>query len=154
MASIAGTNAGYIPFRNRMIGSADDIPAPITDADTFAAFFSDDADYTPDDGDVFASAYAAGDNPNGYAAWLVLTNPTFGSVAAGVWDCDTMTFTGANAVAAGDPVESLVICKKLTDATASAVMIHIGSATGLTGGLTPTGADVTVVPSTSGVFGV
>lgn len=152
MASIAGTNVAYFAYRNALVGKTSDytISTVMTNfATTLYVCFSDDATVDPLDSHVFISSYATSENP-AFAAKLVLGSVTSGTVATGVVDAADAVFTGATVLTGATSVESLIVFKFITNAAASPVLVHYGSATGLP--LTPNGADVTVVWNASGMF--
>jgi hypothetical protein len=158
MASIAGANSAYFAYRNALAGKTSDytISSVMTNfATTLFAFFSDDATVDPLDSHVFQTSYGASDNPE-FAATaagnFVLTSVTSGTVGTGVVDFADSVFTGASVLTGSTSVESLIVGKFITNAAASPVMIHYGSATGLP--LTPNGADVTVVWNASGAYSI
>ena len=72
--------------------------------------------------------------------------PTVGSVAAGVFDHDNVTFTAVS----GASVESLDYFKETGTDSTSPLICNIDSATGLP--VTPNGGDITWTPNASGVF--
>lgn len=150
MASIAGTNVLFPAYRNSAVGKTSDYvySTVLTNfATTLYSYFEDNADATPDDGNVFNSALTAGEIPL-IANKLALASVTSGVVATGVVDFDNPVFTSTAALPSGDPVESYLVFKFITNAAASPLLAHWGSATGLP--LTPNGADVTVAVNASG----
>jgi len=155
MASIAGANALYAPYRNSVVGKTSDYSTRVdADSDTLFVFFSDDASVTPDDTHVFTSSYEGGApqatlNPT-FANRLTLGSVTAGSVGTGVVDAADSLFTGSSVLIGSTTQESLIIAKFITNSAASPVLAHFGSATGLP--LTPNGADVTVVWNASGIW--
>lgn len=75
-----------------------------------------------------------------------LTTPTVGSVAAGVFDHDNVTFSTVT----GASVESLDYWKETGTDSTSPYLANIDSATGLP--VTPNGGDIVYTPHTSGVW--
>lgn len=160
MASIAGANALYSPYRNSVVGKTSDYSTRVdADTDILYAFFSDDGAVTPDDTHVFhGTTYNAGETPTFAAASASpgarLSSVTAAVVGTGVVDAADLTFTASAVVPAGAQVESLIIAKFIAGAlgVASPVLAHFGS--GVTTGLplTPNGADITVVWNSSGIW--
>ncbi len=157
MASIAGTNVLYPAYRNSVIGNTADYSTRVDcDTDTLISFFSDDGTITPAEADVFVAVYDTSLNPS-FANRLALgtkTVPTTNTnAAAGVFDAADAVFTGGSVLTGSTSVESYIIAKVISAASAtSPLLAHFGSATGLSGGLTPNGADVTVVFNASGIW--
>jgi hypothetical protein len=152
MASIAGTNVLYPAYRNAVAGKTSDyaFSTVLTNfATTLFSFFDDNADVTPDDAHVFKSSYTAGETP-AFATRVALASVTSGVVSTGVVDAADHVFTTGEVLPVGDPVESFIVYKFITNAAASPVLAHYGTATGLP--LTPNGADVTVVFNASGMW--
>jgi hypothetical protein len=158
MASIAGANALYTPYRNSVIGKTSDYSGRVdTDTDILFGFFSDDGSVTPDDTNTFhtnATNNGASENPT-FANCTAnpgsrLTAVTVGTVAAGVVDAADFVFTGSVVLTGATSVESYIIAKFVTNRADSPVLAHFGSATGLP--LTPNGADVTCVYNASGIW--
>ena len=77
-----------------------------------------------------------------------ITTPTVGSVSAGTFDGDNLTYSSVT----GSSVEALIIYRKNSGAnTTWALVIYIDtSVTGLP--VTPNGGDITVTWSASGIF--
>jgi phosphoribosylformylglycinamidine (FGAM) synthase-like enzyme len=160
MPSIAATNVVYPAYRNSVAGKTSDYATRVnltTGTDVAYGFFYDNASGNPDDGHVFHSSYTAGETPTYAAATanpgarLTVTTPTTNSIAAaGIIDATDYVFTVATVLPAGNAVESYIIAKFINPASASPVLVHFGSATGLP--FTPTGADVTVAYNSSGIW--
>jgi hypothetical protein len=145
-------NFVYTPYRNAVVGKVSDyvISTVMTNfATTLFTYFNDDADAAVAATDVFQSVQTAGETPS-FANRLVLGSVTSGVVATGVVDAADAVFTGASVLAAGDPVESYIGFKYITNAAASPNLFHFDTATGLP--LTPNGADVTVAFNASGIY--
>jgi hypothetical protein len=157
MASIAGTNVLFPEFRNAAAGktSTYTYSSVLTNfTTTLYSFFLDNADTDPAEAHDFQSDLTTGETP-AFAARHALSSVTVGAAGitnalAGVVDVGDETFTSTWALPAGDHVESFIIYKFITNAAASPLMAHYGSATGLP--LTPNGADVTVVFNASGAY--
>lgn len=75
-----------------------------------------------------------------------VANATVGTVAAGVFDHDNVTFSAVS----GSSVESLDYYKDSGSAATSPLICNIDSATGLP--VTPNGGDITWTPDAAGVF--
>lgn len=155
MASIAGTNVLYPSYRNSVVGKTSDYSTRVdADTDTLFTLFEDNATAVVDT-DIFWAAYTAGEAPT-FANRLVLTGVTAGTLvggaaATGTVDAVDSVFTGASAIGAtATTYESLIVAKFITNAAASPLLSHYGSATGLP--LTPNGADITVVWNSSGLW--
>lgn len=76
-----------------------------------------------------------------------IVTPTNGSVAAGVFDGDNLTYTAVS----GATVEALVCYRKNSGAnTTWRLVFYLDTATGLA--VTPNGGDITVTWNASGIF--
>lgn len=76
-----------------------------------------------------------------------ITTPTVGSVAAGVFDGDNLTYTSVT----GDPCEALIIYRHNSGANSTwRLVVFIDTATGLP--VTPNGGNITVTWNASGIF--
>ncbi|HEX5016499.1 MAG TPA: hypothetical protein VFX15_02810 [Actinomycetes bacterium] len=134
-------NAVYVPFRNGVLGShttrvdldADNIKAVLTDHG------ADTPNVTTDDflNDISAGTIATSAN---------FTGKTIGTVAAGVFDADNITFTAVS----GASVESVNIYKDSGTAATSDLIAYFDTGTGLP--VTPNGGDITVTWNASGIF--
>ncbi len=165
MTSLVGTNVVYPAFRNAVVGKTSSYNIGTNGfytnlATTLYATFSDSGTVTPDEGNVFETTYVTSENPQ-IANKKALDTVTLGAggdtnAAAGVVSAATTVFDSSNVVFSGDaarsPVDSYIIYKFITNAAASPLMVHFGSATGLTGGLIPNDAAVSVVYNLSGIF--
>lgn len=153
-------NFGYDAYRNSLMGKTSDYSTRVdADSDTLVAFFSDDATVTPLVTHVFQSSYTASENPafGSPTSRQVLTGVTAGTLvggaaAVGTVDAVDAVFTSGTILTGSTSVESLIICKFITNAAASPLLVHFDTATGLP--LTPNGADVTVVWNASGIWKV
>lgn len=153
MAAIGVTNVIYPAYRNSIVGNTADYSTRVDlDTDTLFAFFTDEATTAADETHVFQSSLTAAENPS-FANRLNLsgkTVPTTNTLAAcGFFDAADSVFTGASVLTGATSVEKLIIAKFITNAAASPLLYHFGTATGLP--LTPNGADVTVVWNASGI---
>lgn len=158
MASIAGTNILYASFRTAVAGSTAVFSYATALSSMGSNLFSgflDNADTTPDDAHDFLSDVTTGFIPT-YANKHALQSVTFGTASGGTvigaLDAADEVFTSTYAIPAGDPVESYIVYRSITNEAASPLFAHWGSATGLTGSLTPNGADVTVVFGSNGLW--
>jgi hypothetical protein len=75
-----------------------------------------------------------------------LANKTLGTVAAGVFDADNVTFTAVT----GNSVESFTLYRDTGTAATSDLLSYWDDATGLP--VTPNGGDITITFSASGIF--
>lgn len=118
------------------------------DDDTLGMFFVDEADDAPaqaTDQDV-ADRLAASQVP-AFASAPNLANSAVTAVAnRGVLDTDDLTFTALT----GDPVESVDLFKDTGTDTTSVLIANFDDYTGLP--LTPSGSDVVIVFSASGIL--
>jgi hypothetical protein len=80
------------------------------------------------------------------ASAVALANKTLGTVGAGIFDADNITFTAL----AGDPVEQLLIYEDSGTESTSSLIAMWDTATGLP--LTPNGGDVVVTWNAGGIF--
>lgn len=153
MASIGTTNVVMPAFRNVIVGNTADYSTRVNlDTDTLYSFFTDEGTTAADEGFVFHSSLTTAENPS-FANRLVLTSTTVPTTntlaAAGFFDAADAVFTGGSVLTGSTSVEKLWIAKFITNAAASPLLYHFGTATGLP--LTPNGADVTVVFNASGI---
>lgn len=135
-------NALYVSFRNGVLGSH--ATYVDLDADTIKVVLIDHGTDTP--------VVATDDFYNDISAGLVgalssaLTTKTIGTVAAGVFDADNVTFTAVS----GNSVESVNILKDTGNAATSNMIAYFDTGTGLP--VTPNGGDITVTWNASGIF--
>lgn len=135
-------NAVYVAFRNGVLGSH--ATRVDLDADTIKVALIDHGTDTPN--------VTTDDFYNDISAGLVgslssaLTSKTIGTVAAGVFDADNVTFTAVS----GNSVESVNIIKDTGSAATSDLIAYFDTGTGLP--VTPNGGDITVTWNASGIF--
>lgn len=135
-------NALYVPFRNGVLGSH--ATRVDLDADTIKAVLIDHGADTPNT--------TTDDFYNDISAGLIgalssaFTNKTIGTVAAGVFDADNVTFTAVT----GNSVESVNILKDTGNSATSDLIAYFDTATGLP--VTPNGGDITVTWAGGGIF--
>jgi hypothetical protein len=135
-------NALYVAFRNGVLGSH--ATRVDLDADTIKAALIDHGTDTP--------APTTDDFYNDISAGLVgalssaLTGKTIGTVAAGVFDADNVTFTAVS----GNSVESVNLLKDTGSGATSDLIAYWDTGTGLP--VTPNGGDITVTWNASGLF--
>lgn len=135
-------NALYVSFRNGVLGShatyvdldADNIKASLIDHGT------DTPAPTTDDFYNDISAGLVGSTSSNF------TGKTIGTVAAGVFDADNITFTAVS----GNSVESVNIYKDTGAGATSNLIAYFDTGTGLP--VTPNGGDITVTWNASGIF--
>jgi hypothetical protein len=158
MAAIGATNIVMPAFRNVIVGNTADYSTRVNlDTDTLYGFFVDEGFVTVDETHIFHSSLTAGEQPAFAAATASpgsrltsTTVPTTNTQAlAGFFDSADLVFTSGAVIASGPNVEKLMIGKLITNAAASPLLYHFGTATGLP--LTPNGADITVVWNSSGI---
>ena len=135
-------DAFYVEMRNAMLGAwthsfvdlnTDNTRCALRDEGTTAINLSTQVDLA----DVVSAHVAESAN---------LGTPTVGSVAAGVFDHDNVTFSEVT----GDSCESIDYYKETGTDSTSPLICNIDSATGLP--VTPNGGNITWTPSASGVF--
>jgi hypothetical protein len=135
-------NAVYVAFRNGVLGSH--ATRVDLDADTIKAALIDHGADTPN--------VTTDDFYNDISAGLVgslssaLTSKTIGTVAAGVFDADNVTFTAVS----GNSVESVNLLKDTGNTATSDLIAYFDTGTGLP--VTPNGGDITVTWNASGIF--
>jgi hypothetical protein len=135
-------NALYVAFRNGVLGSH--ATRVDLDADTIKVALIDHGTDTPN--------VTTDDFYNDISAGLVgslssaLTTKTVGSVAAGVFDADNVTFTAVT----GNSVESVNVLKDTGVGSTSDLIAYFDTGTGLP--VTPNGGDITVTWNASGIF--
>jgi len=135
-------NAVYVAFRNGVLGSH--ATRVDLDADTIKVALIDHGTDTPN--------VTTDDFYNDISAGLVgslssaLTSKTIGTVAAGVFDADNVTFTAVS----GNSVESVNILKDTGVGSTSDLIAYFDTGTGLP--VTPNGGDITVTWNASGIF--
>lgn len=135
-------NALYVPFRNGVLGSH--ATRVDLDSDTIKAALIDHGTDTPN--------VVTDDFYNDISAGLVgslsgaLANKTIGTVAAGVFDADNVTFTAVS----GNSVESVNLLKDTGTPATSDLIAYFDTATGLP--VTPNGGDITVTWAAGGIF--
>lgn len=135
-------NALYVAFRNGVLGSH--ATRVDLDADSIKGVLIDHGADTP--------APTTDDFYNDISAGLIgalssaFTNKTIGTVAAGVFDADNITFSAVS----GNSVESVNILKDTGTASTSDLIAYFDTATGLP--VTPNGGDITVTWAAGGIF--
>jgi hypothetical protein len=135
-------NAVVVAFRNGVLGSH--ATRVDLDADTIKVALIDHGTATP--------LPATHDFYNDFSAGLVgalsaaLTTKTIGTVAAGVFDADNVTFTAVS----GNSAESVNVIKDTGTGSTSDYISYWDTGTGLP--VTPNGGDITVTWSASGLF--
>lgn len=135
-------NALYVAFRNGVLGSH--ATRVDLDADTIKAALIDHGTDTPN--------VTTDDFYNDISAGLVgslssaLTSKTIGTVAAGVFDADNVTFSAVS----GNSVESVNLLKDTGTSSTSDLIAYFDTGTGLP--VTPNGGDITVTWNASGIF--
>lgn len=135
-------NALYVAYRNGVLGSH--ATYVDLDADTIKVALIDHGTDTPN--------ISTDDFYNDISAGLVgslssaLTTKTIGTVAAGVFDADNVTFTAVS----GNSVESVNVLKDTGNAATSNLIAYFDTGTGLP--VTPNGGDITVTWNASGIF--
>lgn len=135
-------NALYVAFRNGVLGSH--ATRVDLDADTIKVALIDHGTDTPN--------VSTDDFYNDISAGLVgslssaLTSKTIGTVAAGVFDADNVTFSAVT----GNSVESVNVLKDTGTASTSDLIAYFDTGTGLP--VTPNGGDITVTWNASGIF--
>lgn len=135
-------NALYVPFRNGVLGAH--ATRVDLDADTIKAVLIDHSADTP--------APTTDDFYNDISAGLIgalssaFTNKTIGTVAAGVFDADNLTFSAVS----GNSVESVNILKDTGSGATSDLIAYFDTATGLP--VTPNGGDILVTWAAGGIF--
>ena len=135
-------NALYVAFRNGVLGSH--ATRVDLDADTIKAVLIDHGTDTPNvTTDDFYNDISAGIVGSLSSA---LTSKTIGSVAAGVFDADNVTFTAVS----GNSVESVNLLKDTGTTSTSDLIAYFDTGTGLP--VTPNGGDITVTWNASGIF--
>ena len=135
-------NALYVSFRNGVLGSH--ATYVDMDADTIKAVLIDHGTDTPNTTtDDFYNDISAGIVGSLSSA---LTTKTIGTVAAGVFDADNVTFTAVS----GNSVESVNLLKDTGVTSTSNLIAYWDTGTGLP--VTPNGGDITVTWNASGLF--
>lgn len=135
-------NALYVSFRNGVLGSH--ATYVDLDADTIKAVLIDHGTDTPNTTtDDFYNDISAGIVGSLSSA---LTTKTIGTVAAGVFDADNVTFTAVS----GNSVESVNLLKDTGVTSTSNLIAYWDTGTGLP--VTPNGGDITVTWNASGLF--
>lgn len=135
-------NALYVAFRNGVLGSH--ATRVDLDADTIKAALIDHGTDTPN--------VTTDDFYNDISAGLVgalssaFTGKTIGTVAAGVFDADNVTFSAVS----GNSVESVNVLKDTGSGATSDLIAYYDTGTGLP--VTPNGGDITVTWNASGLF--
>ena len=140
MATITA-NGLYTNYRNKIAGSGNHALAD-WDTDTIKIHLIDTGAFTLDDTHEDEADFSAGE----VATSAALGTVTIGSVAAGVVDAANTVFTAVSGVSA----EALVYWMDSGTPATSPLLLAIVTATGLP--VTPTGADITVVHSGSGII--
>lgn len=135
-------NAVYVSFRNGVLGSH--ATRVDLDADTIKAALIDHGTDTPNTTtDDFYNDISAGLVGSLSSAF---TSKTIGTVAAGVFDADNITYTAVS----GNSVESVNILKDTGAGATSDLIAYFDTGTGLP--VTPNGGDITVTWNASGIF--
>ena len=135
-------NALYVAFRNGVLGSH--ATRVDLDADMIKAVLIDHGTDTPNvTTDDFYNDISAGIVGSLSSA---LTSKTIGTVAAGVFDADNVTFTAVS----GNSVESVNLLKDTGTTSTSDLIAYFDTGTGLP--VTPNGGDITVTWNASGIF--
>jgi hypothetical protein len=135
-------NALYVAFRNGVLGSH--ATRVDLDADTIKAVLIDHGTDTPNTTtDDFYNDISAGIVG---ALSSALTTKTIGSVAAGVFDADNVTFSAVT----GNSVESVNLLKDTGVTSTSDLIAYFDTAAGLP--VTPNGGDITVTWAAGGIF--
>jgi len=135
-------NALYVAFRNGVLGSH--ATRVDLDADTIKTVLTDHGTDTPNvTTDDFYNDISAGIVGSLSSA---LTSKTIGTVAAGVFDADNVTFTAVS----GNSVESVNLLKDTGTTSTSDLIAYFDTGTGLP--VTPNGGDITVTWNASGIF--
>lgn len=135
-------DAFYVEYRNAMLGAwthsfpdlnTDNLKIGLRDEGATALNLTTQVDHA----DISSALVATSAN---------LAGTTVGTVAAGVFDHDNVTFSTVS----GASVESLDYYKDSGTSSTSPLLANIDSATGLP--VTPNGGDITWTPSASGVW--
>ena len=135
-------NALYVAFRNGVQGSH--ATRVDLDADTIKAVLIDNGTDTPNvTTDDFYNDISAGLVGSMSSAF---TSKTIGTVAAGVFDADNITFTAVS----GASVESVNVLKDTGNSATSDLIAYYDTGTGLP--VTPNGGDITVTWNASGLW--
>lgn len=133
----------YVPFRNGILGSH--ATRVDLDADTLKVVLTDHGGATPNTTTHdFLDDISAGT----VATSGALATKTIGTVAAGVFDADNLTFSAVT----GNSVESFTLLKDSGAAGTSNLISYWDDATGLP--VTPNGGDITITWSASGILTV
>ncbi len=135
-------NALYVAYRNGVLGS---YATPVDlDSDTIKIVLTDHGTDTPNTTtDDFYNDISTGTVGSMSSA---LTSKTIGSVAAGVFDADNVTFTAVS----GNSAESVNLLKDTGVGSSSPLIAYWDTGTGLP--VTPNGGDITVTWNASGIF--
>ena len=134
-------NAGFASYRT-LVWTA---PPNINTA-TIKGMFVDHADDTPVVAtDNFIDDIASAARVPAIASCPTLGTKTFGTVAAGVFDAADTVFSSLT----GDQSESLILFRDTGTEATSDLLLYWDTASGLP--ITPNGANVTVVWSSSGI---
>lgn len=138
------------PYRNSLIGKTSDYAGRVDlDSDTIKTSFIDEGTDTPAATDVFVSGITDAALVPVFASSVTLGSPTVGVVGAGVFDAADTTFTALS----GASVEGIVVYKFVTVNSDSPFLWYYN--TGITGiPFTPSGGDVTITWSASGLISV
>lgn len=135
-------NALYVAFRNGVLGSHS--TRVDLDADTIKIVLTDHGGDTPaPTTDDFYNDISGGTVGSLSSA---LTGKTIGTVAAGVFDSDNVTFSAVS----GNSVESVNMLKDTGVTSTSDLIAYYDTATGLP--VTPNGGDIIVAPASGGWF--
>jgi hypothetical protein len=135
-------DAFYVEYRNAILGAwthsfpdlnTDNLKVGLRDEGTTALNLTTQVDHA----DISSALVATSSN---------LTGPTVGSVAAGTFDHDNITWSSVS----GASVESLDYYKDSGVSSTSPLIANIDSATGLP--VTPNGGDITYTVNASGAW--
>jgi hypothetical protein len=133
----------FVAYRNVVVqGTMSDLSTA-----TVKAMFVDHGVDTPNvSTDAYISDIASGARIPAIASCPALTGKTFGSVGAGSFDANDVTFLSLS----GDSAESLILFVDTGTETTSRLLAYWDTASGLP--LTPNGGDVVVSWSVSGIY--
>lgn len=137
-------NALFNNYRNLLFGAGTHV-LPDLDTDTIKVHLYDVADGAID---LALDVDEADIADLGIVATATLTSPTVGVVAVGVFDAADTTFTAVS----GDASEELILWQDTTVDTTSPLICRFDTATGLP--VTPSGGDITIAWSASGIMQV
>lgn len=133
-------DAFYVEMRNAMLGAPTHSVVDLN-TDTIKVALRDEGAVALD----LTLHVDLADVSAGHLQAVTVTTPTVGTVAAGTFDHDDVTFPTES----GASAESLDYYKDSGTAGSSPLIMNIDSATGLP--VTPNGGDITWTPNASGV---